>query len=135
MWRRRETNVLLKHPRLTVVEDTVELPSGQVVPYLRFDGDEASVCVICVQDGQVLVAREYSYPPNETLYQFPGGGVNPDEPLPAAANRELAEECGYAAQKLSALGWFYTNNRRSSQKMHVFFSRRLAGYPKNRRRH
>jgi ADP-ribose pyrophosphatase len=126
MWKRLETKDLLKHPRLTVVEDSVELPSGQVVPYLRFDDESQSVCTVCVQDGQVLVAREYSYPPNEVLYQFPGGGVNQDEPPAKSAERELVEECGYAAGKLTELGWFYTNNRRTAQKMYVYLAENLT---------
>lgn len=122
-WKQRSSKVLYKHPRLTLIEDEVELPTGEVVPYLKFaHGKKAAATVVALHDGKVLLQREYSYPPNEILYQFPGGAVEEGETLSAAANRELAEESGYTAGKLQQLGWFYIDNRRADTKMYVFLA-------------
>ena len=78
--------------------------------------------IICLRGDSVLLQKEYSYPVNEVLYQFPGGAVNKKEDIEEAAERELAEEAGLKCGKLRTLGWFYTNNRRSSQKLYVFIA-------------
>ncbi|MBL8160112.1 NUDIX hydrolase [Candidatus Saccharibacteria bacterium] len=119
MWRRVSSKEIIKHPRITLVEDEVELPSGQIVPYLTFGPSGGSVTIIAVRDGRVLLQREYSYPMNEVLWQFPGGGIEAGETPLQAAVRELREESGYVAEAYQPIGWYYPNNRRSADKMHV----------------
>ena len=122
MWKRLKTTVLYKHPRLTLVEDDIQLPNGRVVQYLKFADGLDAVTIICIKNNKLLVQREYSYPPNKVLLQFPGGKTEAGETLESAAKRELIEECGLSAVSLSPLGYFYTNNRRSKDKMHVFLA-------------
>lgn len=52
------------HPRLQLVEDTVELPSSESATYLREPpGAHDAITVIATDDdGWLLVQREYSYP-------------------------------------------------------------------------
>lgn len=120
MWKKIASKTVFSHPRLTVIEDTVELPSGDQVPYLLFGSSKPAAAVICVRDNKILLAKEYSYPPNEVLFQFPGGAIEKGEEPIEAAKRELAEEVGLSAETVEPIGWFYTNNRRSDQKMHIF---------------
>lgn len=120
MWKQTSTKVIFKHPRITLIEDQVELPSGQVVPYLKFMNINDSVTIICQSDGgDILLQQEYSYPVGEVLYQFPGGKIEVGEDAHTAAVRELKEESGLLAHSVENLGWFYVNNRRSSSKMYV----------------
>ena len=120
MWKTISSKVLLEHPRLTVMEDIVELPKGQHVAYLKYGTSNGAVMVICIRSGMVLVQREYSYPPNEILYQFPGGKIEHGESLKQAIKRELAEESSLMGSDFEKIGWFYTDNRRSASKLHVF---------------
>ena len=101
----------------------VELPDGTVVPYLKDSrSGRQSVSLFCVKDDQVLLQQEYSYPPNRTMYQLPGGTVEEGEELEVAAQRELKEESGCRAGSLEEVGAFYTNNRRSDATMHVYLA-------------
>lgn len=119
-WKRLNSKLLLSHPRLDVYEDEVELPSGKRVDYLRFGEMTDAVCVIPIrQDGKILVQEEYSYPPDEWLYQFSGGALHEREDLIGGVLRELAEEAGYVGEA-KQIGWFYADNRRKSQKLCVF---------------
>lgn len=121
MWKKIKSKTIFKHPRVTLVEDQVELPNKNIVPYLRFiEKNKASVTVICIDGESVLVQREYSYPTNEILYQFPGGKVEKKESIKTAAEREIFEESGIKPKKIKEIGWYYSNNRRSNLKMHVF---------------
>lgn len=119
-WRKLSEKLLLKHPRISIYEDEVELPSGKRTNYLRFTNRGDAAQVIVVNDsGKILVQKEYSYPPNEWLYQFPGGKIDEHESPADGAKRELAEESQYSAD-LTDIGWFYVDNRRTDSKFHVY---------------
>lgn len=119
-WKKISEKLLLKHPRISIYEDEVELPNGKRTYYLRFTnrGDAAQVIVVN-ESGMILVQKEYSYPPNEWLYQFPGGKIDDNESPKDGAKRELAEESQYSGD-LTEMGWFYVDNRRTDSKFHVF---------------
>lgn len=132
-WKKLSTKQLLKHPRLNVFEDEVELPNGLQTKYIYFREATGAACVIGVNDdGKIFVQQEYSYPPNEWLFQFPGGRIEPGESTEQAAVREFAEEAQMSG-KLTSVGWFYSYNRRHDLKFHVFVAHNLkqASAPKD----
>lgn len=129
MWKKISSKTLLLHPRITVIEEEVELPNGQRTQYLRFgDGSDkngAATLIAINSEGKILVEKEYSYPPNKWLHQFPGGAVSENEDLAEGANRELMEEADYKAGKLVHIGKALINNRRSHQYIHTFVATHL----------
>jgi ADP-ribose pyrophosphatase len=125
-WKTLESKLLLNHPRIKVVEDLVQLPSGEVTSYVRLDSAGNAVTVICIRDGQILMQREYSHPPGEVLLQFPGGKIEGNETPEQAAVRELREESGFTFSQCENLGWYYVNNRRSNSKMYAVLAREVA---------
>ncbi len=126
-WKRLASKKLFDHPRITLYEDDVQLPCGLRTKYLHFSTREDAAMVLAVDtEGKFLIQEEYSYPPDEVLYQLPGGAVNKGESPEDGARRELAEEANLAAEKLEPLGWFYVHNRRSSQKMYVYLASNLS---------
>jgi len=126
-WKFINREPLLNHPRMKIVEDSVELPTGKITKYIReAPVEHNSVTVIAINDkNEILIQQEYSYPPNEVMYQLPGGKMNIDEDVILAANRELSEESGYTAKDCTVLGWFYVNNRRSDAKQHVVLCKNI----------
>lgn len=131
MWKRLKTRTLLQHPRITIVEDDVKLPEGKKIKYLRFIGKRHGVTVICLKNDNILLQKEYSYPVNKLLYQFPGGKIEAGETPNDAALRELVEESGLKPKSLVKLGWYYTDNRRTNSKMHVVLAKNVAVSKKN----
>ena len=125
-WKRLDSKVLLNHPRITVVEDLVELPGGQVTSYVRLPSSGDAVTVLCLKDDQILLQREYSYPVGEVLLQFPGGKIERGETPEEAAGRELKEESGFAFSRCESLGWYYISNRRSDAKMYVILAKEIT---------
>lgn len=122
MWKKLASKVVFEHPRMTLIEDTVELPNGVQVPYLKFAKKNDSATVLCVSGDKILLQKEYSYPTGEVLYQFPGGKTEQGETPLQAASRELAEEAGLKPGEMAELGWYYVDNRRTSAKMYVFLA-------------
>jgi ADP-ribose pyrophosphatase len=87
--------------------DRVRLPGGahSVREVVRHRG--AAVVLPVLDDGRVVLVRQYRYPVGEELLELPAGTLEDGEdPLECAA-RELAEETGYGAGTVTVLGRFY----------------------------
>lgn len=117
MYKKLSTKVLLKHPRLTVEEDEIELENGQKSQYLRYGSGHNGVVIVARNaDDQILFLHEYSYIPNRTLLQLPGGRIEDGEAVETAANRELQEEADYKATALKIAGYYFQHHRRNQSK-------------------
>lgn len=131
-WTKLTSKLLFKHARVEVWEDTVKLPSGRQTNYVHYGKVNDAVTIIAINAEQkILTQKEYSYPPNEWLFQFPGGAIEKEEDPHQGAIRELSEETDLTG-KLTKIGWFYPDNRRKSSKMHVFVATELQAKPGTR---
>ncbi|MFM8769579.1 MAG: NUDIX domain-containing protein [Rubrivivax sp.] len=88
---------LLEGGFLTVRRDTVSLPDGSSATreYVVHPGAVAVVPVL--DDGRVVMVRQFRYPLGQVLLEFPAGKIDPGEPVWNCARRELREETGYTA--------------------------------------
>jgi len=86
---------------LKMKRDTVSLPDGQqaVREYLTHPGAVAIVALL--DDGRILLERQYRYPIAKACIEIPAGKLDPNENPLLCAQRELAEETGYTAKKWS----------------------------------
>ena len=111
---------------LHVFEDTVRLPNGAAASreYLRHIG---AVCVIPVlEDGSVLVERQYRYPVAQVLTEIPAGKLDAkDEEHLLAAHRELREETGATAERWTSLGLFYPACAYSDEAIEMYLAQGL----------
>lgn len=83
---------------------------------------------------RVLVARRRMGAPRGGLWEFPGGKIEPGEPLEAAAIRETLEETGCEIEVLSTLGTSEEIDPREASepavRLHAFLARaRVGGAP------
>lgn len=109
------------------MEDQVELPDSEVGDYIWLAGRRGSITVLARDpEGRLLVEREYSYLPDEPVYQWVGGGIEAGETPLAAAARELAEEAKVAAGKMTPIGTILLNHRLSAARNHVFLAEELT---------
>ncbi|MDQ3099226.1 MAG: NUDIX hydrolase [bacterium] len=126
MWQKKSSKVLLNHPRLTVIEDEIVLHTGKESKYLRLEHNANVASIIAIKGNNILLQKEYSYPVNKVLYQFPGGAVPMGEDISEGAQRELMEEVGLRAETLVPIGEYYLEHRRSDAKMYAFIGRDLV---------
>lgn len=86
-------------------KDTVELPNGNeaVREVIRHIG---AVGVVPITDeGEVILVKQFRYPFDEVLTEIPAGKLDSkDEDVIEAARRELREETGVTAEKLTFIG-------------------------------
>ncbi len=62
--------------------------------YLRHPG--AVMMIPLLDDGRVILERQFRYPLRRSFVEFPAGKLEPGESVLACAERELREETGYA---------------------------------------
>jgi ADP-ribose pyrophosphatase len=86
---------------LKMKRDKVSLPDGQeaVREYLTHPGAVAIVALL--DDGRVLLERQYRYPIAKVCIEIPAGKLDSNEDHLLCAQRELEEETGYSAKKWS----------------------------------
>lgn len=111
---------------LRVYEDRVSCPDGHVAPreYLRHPG--AVMVVPVLDDGRLVLERQFRYPVGKSLIEFPAGKVDPGEDILACAQRELREETGYVAGEWTYLGGFHNAVGYCDEKIEVYLARGLA---------
>ncbi len=88
---------------LKMKRDTVSLPDGQhaVREYLEHPGAVAILAVL--DDGRILLERQYRYPIAQAVIEIPAGKLNAGEDPLLCAQRELQEETGYTAKRWSKI--------------------------------
>ncbi|MBU3624219.1 NUDIX domain-containing protein [Polynucleobacter sp. AP-Latsch-80-C2] len=86
---------------LHMKRDKILLPDGQeaVREYLTHPGAVAIVAIL--DDGRVLLERQYRYPISKACIEIPAGKLEIGEDHLLCAKRELEEETGYTAKKWS----------------------------------
>lgn len=84
---------------LHVKEDRVELPDGNCSTREYIVHPGAVVVIPLLENGDVVMERQFRYPLRRDLYELPAGKLDSGENPLACARRELLEETGYIAEK------------------------------------
>ncbi len=89
---------------LHVRRDTVRLPDGTLATREYIVHPGAVLIVPILPDGRLVIVRQFRYPLDRILIEFPAGKLDPGETPLATAQRELREEAGYIAASWQRLG-------------------------------
>ena len=111
---------------LDVRRDAVRLPDGSNGhrEYIVHPG--AVMIVPLLDDGRLVVERQWRYPLARTFIEFPAGKLDPGEPPLACAIRELLEETGYSAAEWARAGVLHNAIAYSNEGIEVWFARGLT---------
>ncbi|MBV8379801.1 MAG: NUDIX hydrolase [Paucibacter sp.] len=110
---------------LQVRRDRVRLPDGGEAgrEYIVHPG--AVMVVPLLDDGRLLMERQYRYPLGRVMLEFPAGKLDPNETPLVCGQRELREETGYSAREWAYAGALHNAIAYSNEIIHVFFARGL----------
>jgi ADP-ribose pyrophosphatase len=111
---------------LHAVRDTVRLPDGHTATreYVLHPG--AVMVVPMLDDGRLVLERQYRHPLGRVMIEFPAGKIDPGEAHLACARRELLEETGYVATGWAHAGPLHNAIAYSNEFIDVFFARGLT---------
>ena len=107
-------------------EDIAELPDGRTTIYGVCEFGECVGVLPFLDDQNVVMVRQYRYVHQENQrWEMPTGGIHPGETAEQAAQRELSEESGYRAGKLTWLSSYHTSKSVCHETAHLFVGRQL----------
>ena len=122
---------LFKGHFLHALRDQVRLPDGRTAEreYVVHPGAVMIIPLLERADGTlgVVLERQYRYPVQRVLIEFPAGKLDPGEAPLACARRELREETGYSARQWARAGLLHPVVAYSTEVIEIWFARELHG--------
>ena len=112
---------------LHVVKDKVLLPDGNT-SYREFCLHKGAVAVIPITDnGEAVMVRQFRYAHHREFLEIPAGKLDyvGEDPL-EAAKRELKEETGAVAEKITYLGILDTTPALIDERIHMYMAEGLT---------
>jgi len=79
-----------------------------------------------LDDGRVAMVRQYRYPIDRVMTEFPAGKLDPGEDPLVCGLRELQEETGYTAREWAHAGAMHLAVAYSTEIIHIYFARGLT---------
>ncbi|MGI2066883.1 ADP compounds hydrolase NudE [Shewanella sp. MF08487] len=118
---------IVARSRLFQIEQVhLKFSNGVERQYERMKGgSRGAVMIVPIHQGQMLLAREYAAGTDNYELGFPKGLIDPGESPIEAANRELQEEIGFGANKLTLLKELSLAPGYFSSKMQIFLAEDL----------
>jgi ADP-ribose pyrophosphatase len=129
VWRFLRSAERLRLGKLTLREDVWRLPTGAEKTYPILHVGLTVGVVPFVDADHVLLVRQFRHLPRAESWELPGGGGLPGESPEDAAQRELREEGGYRAGRLTFLTRFLPSAAYLDEDAHCFIGEELAADP------
>lgn len=119
-------SVVFEGKLLRVLRDDVSLPdsSSATREYIVHPG--AVMVIPLLDDGRVVLERQFRYPVGRVMIEFPAGKLDAGEPSLSCAIRELKEETGYSAQEWAFAGVIHPVISYSTEHIDIWFARGLT---------
>ncbi len=124
---RQRSELLHKGNFLEVRRDHVRLPDGATATREYVVHPGAVAIVPLLDDGRVVLERQFRYPVGQVMLEIPAGKIDAGEPTLQCAMRELLEETGYSAQQWARAGLVHNAAAYSTEIIEIWFARGLSG--------
>ena len=124
-WKTLSTRPVYENAWIQVREDIAELPDGRTTVYGVVQCAECVGILPFVDRDTVLLVGQYRYVFKDFLWEIPTGAQHADETLEEAAQRELAEEAGFTAGRLTKLSAFHTSKSILHEIAHIYLAEDL----------
>jgi ADP-ribose pyrophosphatase len=111
---------------LDVRRDSVRLPDGATAAREYIVHPGAVMIVPILDDGRLVIERQWRYPLARAMLEFPAGKLEAGENPWHCAIRELSEETGYTATEWACAGILHNAIAYSSEGIEIWFARGLV---------
>jgi 8-oxo-dGDP phosphatase len=106
--------------------DTVRMPDGETADREIVEHPDAVAVVAILDDGSVVMLRQYRHPVGASLLEIPAGKLDVEGEDPTeAVRRELLEETGLAADELEELVTFHNSAGWTDEQTTLFLAQGL----------
>jgi ADP-ribose pyrophosphatase len=121
-----ETLEALDARKIRFEVNRLRLPMGVEGTFGVIRHPGASLAVPVLDDGRVVVLRQYRFAVASRLLEFPAGTLDEGEDPLGTMQRELQEEAGYSASHWDPLGAMLPCPGYSDEVIHLFLARQLT---------
>jgi ADP-ribose pyrophosphatase len=111
---------------LNILRDAIALPNGKHATREYVVHPGAVVIIPLLDDGKVVLERQFRYPIGEVMFEFPAGKLDADENPQFCGQRELLEETGYSATHWAYAGKTHLAIAYSTEVLHIYFAKGLT---------
>ena len=98
------------------------MPNGKTAIRDIVDHPGAVAIVPILDDGRILLERQFRYSAGKQLLEIPAGTLERGEAPDTCARRELKEETGYTAASMKKILTMYTAPGYSNELIHLYFA-------------
>jgi ADP-ribose pyrophosphatase len=105
--------------------DTVKLPNGKKATREFIDHPGAVAIVPFLDKNHVVMVRQYRHPVGEVTLELPAGKLDKGESLMKCLKRELQEETGYTARKITPLISYWPTPAFANEVLHLYLAENL----------
>ena len=102
-WKLESSRKIYSNKYIELYEDSLDIKSKKKI-YTRLRRKDYSTIVPFVSDNEILVIKSYRHLVKSYQIEAPSGYIDTGETPIQAASRELMEETGYRANKITSLG-------------------------------
>ncbi|MBI2084778.1 MAG: ADP compounds hydrolase NudE [Candidatus Aenigmarchaeota archaeon] len=120
----REREVF-KTPIFRIKEIDLKIKTGKEATFSIVEKKDSAMIVPITDDGNLILIKEYFVATDDYQISLPKGRVDSGHPLDAA-NRELQEEIGYKANKMTPLGTLIVSPGSTRHKTHIYLAQKLV---------
>ena len=111
---------------LQICRDVISLPDGRHTTREYVVHPGAVMIVALLDDGRIVLERQYRYPLQTVMIEFPAGKLDAGESSLDGAQRELQEETGYTAHEWAKAGVLHPAISYSTEFIDIWFARGLT---------
>jgi ADP-ribose pyrophosphatase len=120
-WKRVSSEVFHDQPGFRLLLEELESGrTGAPIEALIVDAPPWVSVLPVTHDGDVVLIRQFRFGTIQEELEVPGGLVDPGESPFVAAGRELREETGYRAERITSLGSVSPNPAFMRNRLHYF---------------
>lgn len=116
------SEIIYKGKIIDVHKDKVLCPNGHESYREYVNHCKASCVMALLPNGKFILEKQYRYPYDEIIYEFPAGKCDEGEDPLKTATRELQEETGYLANKVVYLGEIYPSCAYTNEIIYCYFA-------------
>lgn len=121
-WTVLDQEIASENPYFRVLKSRVRMANGRDTTYYTLDFLKTAVGVVARRSDEILLIRQYRFIVDQFVWAIPSGGAGKDEDLTAAAARELYEETGYRAERITKIQSYFPSYGCGNQEFHLFLA-------------
>jgi len=116
----KHKQIIFKGRVITLVKERKILPNSSVIDLDVIEHRGAALIVPFLSRDKIIILKQYRPAIDSYIYELPAGTLDAGETPAVCARREVNEETGYVAQKITKLGMIYPVPGYSTEKIYIF---------------